>query len=125
MIKRIFPETLITMADINKRAVDLAAENAVRNHVKFADIRVSDAFAEVEGTFDIILTNPPVRAGKKTVFRFYEESYDRLTADGILYVVIQRKQGAPSSSEKLESLFGNCTVAAKSAGYRVLKCSKV
>ncbi len=123
--KRLFPETWITMADINERAVALAADNAARNQVKFADIRVSDGFSAVEGTFDIILTNPPVRAGKKTVFRFYEESFARLTQDGILYVVIQRKQGAPSSAEKLEELFGNCIVAAKSAGYRVLKCTKV
>lgn len=125
VIKRVFPETWITMADINQRAIALASKNAERNHVKFADVRVSDVFSDIEGTFDIILTNPPVRAGKKTVFRFYEESFGRLTPDGILYVVIQRKQGAPSSSEKLENLFGNCIVAAKSAGYRVLKCTKV
>jgi 16S rRNA (guanine1207-N2)-methyltransferase len=124
VVKRIFPEVAITMADINGRAVALAASNATRNLVKFADIRVSDAYANVPETFDIVLTNPPIRAGKKTVFRFYEESYEHLNVGGTLFVVIQKKQGAPSSTEWLERRFGNCTVVAKDAGYRVLMSTK-
>ena len=124
VVKRVFPEVAMTMADINARAVSLAASNAAKNLIRYADIRISDAFAEIPGTFDIVLTNTPVRAGKKTVFRFYEESYEHLNDGGSLFVVIQKKQGAPSSTEWLEHRFGNCTVVAKSAGYRVLMSIK-
>ncbi len=124
VVKRLFPETSVVMADINRRAAALAADNMQRNHVKYADVIVSDGFSDVPGIFDIILTNPPIRAGKKTVFRFYEESLERLVPGGILFVVIQKKQGAPSSAEKLEELFGRCEPISRSAGYRVLKCVK-
>lgn len=124
VVKRVFPETEIVMADVNSRAAALAAENALRNNVRFADVRRSDCFDNVEGMFDVILTNPPIRAGKATVFRFYEESLERLRPGGSLYVVIQKKQGAPSSAEKLAELFGNCSVIDKSAGYRILQCIK-
>lgn len=124
VLKRIFPPISITMADINERAVFLAKENAQKNLVKFANILVSDRFGEISETFDVILTNPPIRAGKKTVFEFYEGSFDHLNPSGVLYVVIQRKQGAPSSMDKLTELFGNCETVAKDAGYWILKSIK-
>ena len=34
--------------------------------------------------------------------RFYEQAYDSFDAGGELWVVIQKKQGAPSRLEKLE-----------------------
>lgn len=38
-----------------------------------------------------ILTNPPIRAGKETIFRFYDGAYDKLVSSGELWVVIQKK----------------------------------
>ena len=124
ILKRVFPAIQITMADINERAVLLAKENSQKNLVKFADILESDGFSGIQAHFDVVLTNPPIRAGKKTVFRFYEESFDHLNPSGILYVVIQRKQGAPSSVDRLQELFGNCEVIEKDAGFWILKSVK-
>ncbi len=124
ILKRVFPPISITMVDINERAVLLAKENAQKNLVKFADIRISDGFSEIQEQFDVVLTNPPIRAGKKTVFLFYEESFRHLNPNGILYVVIQKKQGAPSSVDRLKELFGNCEVMEKDGGYWILKSAK-
>ena len=124
VLKRVFPGISIIMADINERAVLLAKENAERNLVKFADIRVSDAFSAITESFDAILTNPPIRAGKKTVFAFYDGAFRHLKPSGKLYVVIQKKQGAPSSVDKLQELFGNCDVIDREAGYWILKSIK-
>lgn len=124
VLKRVFPGISITMADINERAVLLAKGNAERNLVKFADIRVSDAFSGIPESFDAILTNPPVRAGKKTVFGFYDGAFQHLKRSGKLYVVIQKKQGAPSSVDKLQELFGNCDVIDREAGYWIFKSVK-
>ena len=124
VLKRVFPAIQVTMADINERAVLLTKENAQRNLVKFADILESDGFGGIQAMFDAVLTNPPIRAGKKTVFRFYEESFEHLNPSGVLYVVIQRKQGAPSSVDRLQELFGNCEVIEKDAGYWILKAVK-
>jgi len=74
--------------------------------------------------FASIITNPPIRAGKDVVFSIYEGAYERLDKSGELWVVIQKKQGAPSSKEKLESLFGNCEIITRDKGYYILKSVK-
>jgi len=124
VLKRVFPDIVLSMTDINERALELAVKNASDNHVRFVNIFLSDAHDKIAGEYDIILTNPPIRAGKKQVFNFYEKSFELLKDDGIIYVVIQKKQGAPSSEQRLRELFGNCEVIAKKSGYRILKSVK-
>ena len=48
-----------------------------------------------------------------------------LVEGGDLWVVIQKKQGAPSAMEKLEQLFGNVEVVEKKKGYFILMSKKV
>lgn len=124
IIKRLLPGVTLNMTDINERALELARENASRNLVKFANIFASDALDETHDNYDIILTNPPVRAGKSVVFKFYEASFSHMNPGGSIYVVIQKKQGAPSTEEKLKQLFGNCEVIDKKSGYRIFKSVK-
>ena len=113
------------MCEINSRAYDLILKNIEENK--------SDSIAYHSNLFDAldneqkfssIITNPPIRAGKDIVFKIYEGSYERLTEGGELWVVIQKKQGAPSSKEKLISLFGNCEIINKDKGYYILKSIK-
>jgi len=124
VMKRVFPAMEVTMVDINLRALDLARENAESNNAKFVDIHQSDGCASVEGKYDVVLTNPPVRAGKQTVFSFYDGAREHLEEGGLLYVVLQKKQGAPSSEKYLLETFGNCDVIAKESGYWILRSKK-
>lgn len=119
--KRIYPALDVVLCDINERALTLARGNARLNQVQYIDIRRSDGLANLEGSFDFIVTNPPIRAGKAVVYRFYSEARDRLKPGGLLYVVIQKKQGAPSSLAKLETLFPAVTVLERSAGYWIIR----
>ncbi|MDG5473750.1 class I SAM-dependent methyltransferase [Jeotgalibacillus sp. ET6] len=115
----------IHLVDVNNRALDLARENAVRNDASFVKVYESDCLDQVTTRdFAAILTNPPIRAGKKVVHRIFEQSAERLAPGGELWVVIQKKQGAPSAKDKLETLFGNVEVAAKSKGYFILRAKK-
>jgi 16S rRNA (guanine1207-N2)-methyltransferase len=119
------PEGHVTMIDINERAVQLARENAERNGITNVTIKQSDLFAEVKHErFDVILTNPPIRAGKETVHTIFELAYEHLNEGGALWVVIQKKQGAPSASAKIESLFGRVEEVTKDKGYRILKAER-
>lgn len=120
-----FPERQIQMVDINERAISLSKENAAQNQLDNAEIYQSNGLEAVEGdSFAAILTNPPIRAGKKVVFDFYEKSFEKLKSSGELWVVIQKKQGAPSSMKKIEELFGNVEVVAKQKGYYILRAIK-
>lgn len=115
----------VTMCDVNERALELALINAKEN--KIADrikVIASSAFENIKDKYDIIMTNPPIRAGKEVVFSFYEGAYEHLSPAGKLYVVIQKKQGAASSKEKIESLFGNCEIADKKSGYFIFRTIK-
>lgn len=125
-IAHAFPQRHVHMVDVNTRALELAQKNTVRNGVENVSIYESDGLSGVsEERFSAILTNPPIRAGKETIFRFYEEAYAKLAGSGSLWVVIQKKQGAPSTQEKLKELFGNVRVADKKKGYFIFEARKV
>jgi 16S rRNA (guanine1207-N2)-methyltransferase len=121
-----YPDRTIEMIDINSRAVELSKENAASNGIANVNIYESDRFDKVASNlFAAILTNPPIRAGKSVVHEILEESYRSLVAGGELWVVIQKKQGAPSAMDKMEQLFGNVEVPVKKKGYYILLSKKV
>ncbi|WP_188456372.1 class I SAM-dependent methyltransferase [Virgibacillus oceani] len=116
----------VILADVNERALKLAEQNAKLNHVKNVSFVNSDRFSNIEShTFAAILTNPPIRAGKKVVHAMFEESKQALGVQGELWVVIQKKQGAPSAKEKLYDLFGNVEVVVRDKGYYILRTINV
>ncbi|NWL90073.1 MULTISPECIES: class I SAM-dependent methyltransferase [unclassified Paenibacillus] len=116
----------VTMIDVNGRAVELARENAQNNKIENVTILESDLFAALDATsqFDVILTNPPIRAGKEVVHSIFEGAYERLRSGGSLWIVIQKKQGAPSAKQKLESLFTQIEEVTKDKGYRIYRAIK-
>lgn len=115
----------VTMIDINERAVQLSRDNALRNGIKNVTVLQSDLLAEVaDKRFDCILTNPPIRAGKEVVHLIFAQAFAALLPGGSLWVVIQKKQGAPSAFTKLEAIFGNVQEMTKDKGYRIFKATK-
>ncbi|WP_010652104.1 class I SAM-dependent methyltransferase [Oceanobacillus massiliensis] len=117
-----YPERQVIMVDINERALSLAEKNASLNQVANTAVVKSDRFSGlVERSFAAILTNPPIRAGKQVVHKMFEDSKAALLPNGELWVVIQKKQGAPSAMEKIENLFGNVEVVARDKGYYILR----
>ena len=123
-ISKTHPNLIVYMIDVNVRAVDLAKRNATLNHTE--NVRISEGFlfGKIDDTVDLIISNPPIRAGKKVVFQLYDEAHQKLTKDGYLYVVIQKKQGAPSTLEKLKTLFHQVEIIARDKGYWVIRAQK-
>lgn len=125
MAAKLSPAGQVTLIDINERAVQLAAENARANGISNVEALQSDLFEVVKGrSFDVILTNPPIRAGKAVVHRIFEEGLELLKDGGVMWVVIQKKQGAPSALEKLESLYDSVEEVTRDKGYWILKAIK-
>lgn len=117
------PKVKMVMADINQRALAQAKVNLKLNQVE-AEIVESNLFSNISENFDMIITNPPIRTGKQNVFKLYEDAYENLNTNGQLWIVIQKKQGAPSTIEKMKELFGNCEVVTKKKGYYILSSTK-
>lgn len=112
-----------SLVDVNQRALDLARQNAEKNQVS-ARIFASNVYENVEGLFEHVISNPPIRAGKKVVHEVISGAYDHLTDGGDLTIVIQKKQGAPSAKAKMEEVFGNCEIVKKDKGYYILRSEK-
>ncbi|MGM9971469.1 MAG: class I SAM-dependent methyltransferase [Anaeroplasmataceae bacterium] len=119
-------EKEVLMVDINERAIELTNKNIVLNNASKAKAQKSYLYDSLDKNmrFSSIVTNPPIRAGKKIVFEIYEKAYDYLCDGGELWVVIQKKQGASSSMDHIKEIFGNCEIVCKNKGYYILKSVK-
>ncbi|KAA0544111.1 class I SAM-dependent methyltransferase [Bacillus sp. BGMRC 2118] len=123
-IAKEFATRKVDMVDVNERAMTLAKKNAEINGIHNVNIYYSDALRNIDyEEYAVILTNPPIRAGKKTVHEIFETGYSKLKPNGEMWIVIQKKQGAPSAIEKLKSMFTSVDVIAKSKGYFII-CAK-
>ncbi len=122
---RLAPEAQVVLVDVNHRAVELCKKNIIANGVPNAQALVSDGFGNLgDLRFDVILSNPPIRAGKRVVYPLISESLGRLVPGGCLWIVVGKKQGAPSMTRFVEEVFGNCQVVQKKSGYWVLRAVK-
>ena len=81
----------------------------------------SDGFADIEGIFDCVITNPPIRAGKQVIYGMFRDCAGKLRENGALYIVIRKQQGAESCVKYLKTLFNIVEKLDKSAGFWVLK----
>ena len=123
-IARKWPEARVTMADINTRALDLSRENAKRNRAEVICAE-SDGMAAFEGkTFDAVVTNPPIRAGKQVIYKMFADAAKSLSPEGALYLVIRKQQGAESCIRYLQTLYASVEKLDRSGGFWVLKASK-
>ena len=119
------PGLIVCCTDVNTRALSLCNANA--KSLKLSQkvtVLQSDIYTKVEGKFDSIVSNPPIRAGKKVTYEIYKGALDHLVDSGSLYIVIRKNQGAPSVKSYLEELFGNVALLAREKGYYVLKATK-
>ncbi|WP_127850111.1 class I SAM-dependent methyltransferase [Lacticaseibacillus hulanensis] len=115
----------VVMSDVNKRAMALAERNAEANGVQAqTKIVESSAYDNIDGQFGFIVTNPPVRAGKSVVSAIISGAFAHLVDGGEVFVVLQKKQGAPSAKKLLDQTFGNVDVLRKDAGYYILHAEK-
>ena len=123
-IAKAFLGSTVHLIDINERAIELAIKNAELNKVKNVNIYPSNLYQEVEEKFDVIISNPPIRAGKEVVHQVVESGYNHLNQGGMLWMVIQKKQGANSLIKKIEEVFKNAIIVKKTNGYCIIKTIK-
>ena len=115
------PRLKVTCSDVNTRALALCEKNALSLALsQRVTCLQSDIYLEIEGKFHSIVSNPPIRAGKKVTYRIYDEAKEYLENGGSLYVVVRKAQGAESARKHLQEVFGNVTLLRRSKGYHVL-----
>ena len=118
---RAYPDCDIVMSDVNRRALELSEKNAKANGVS-VQIVESDGLENVPGSYDYIITNPPIRAGKQVIYKMFSDSAEKLTEKGQLYLVIRKQQGAESALKYLKTIFSEVDTIEKSGGFWVIRC---
>lgn len=121
---KFWPDRQVDLVDVNERGLNLAKRNAELNLIKNVHIFSSDVYSNVTEQYGLIITNPPIRAGKKVVSAILSGAKDHLVEHGVLLVVIQKKQGEPSARKLLKNTFGNCEIVTRDKGYYILKSVK-
>jgi 16S rRNA (guanine1207-N2)-methyltransferase len=122
-IKKKWPEIDLVMTDVNQRAADLSKSNLALNRAS-AQVLQGDGFENVEGKFDFVITNPPIRAGKQAIYGMFADAREHLNDGGELYIVIRKQQGAPSALKYLSEIYSESEVVEKEAGFWVIRSVK-
>lgn len=112
------------MSDVNERALALAQRNATDNAISNVTIVESSMYDQIDGQFGVIVTNPPIRAGKTIVSGILAGAAEHLLPHGELYAVIQKKQGAPSALKLMKTIYPDASIVKKEHGYYILKATK-
>ena len=108
----------VDMIDVNRRALHLTDMNIEKNNVKGKTIE-SYCYENVTGKYDLIITNPPIRAGKDVVKKMLMDALKHLNSDGQLWFVMRKDHGVKSMIKYLEEMYF-VTIIAKSKGFYVV-----
>lgn len=111
------------MIDVNATAVKLSKDNLMKNNVQHsAKAWISNGFENVEELYDFVVTNPPIKTGKKLLFELMQGAKNHLKQNGQLVLVIRKDHGMESLKKYLIDLFGNCEILERNKGYYILQC---
>lgn len=110
----------VDMIDINNRALNLAKKNALLNQVD-VNIFESNIYSNVFKKYDYIITNPPIRVGKKILYEILFKAQEHLKENGHLIFVINKAQGAKSAIKDLEKEY-TVKILGKNKGFYVIDC---
>lgn len=110
--------TITTMVDINKRAIHLTKMNAKKNNVS-VNVIESDGYENVNEKFDFIVSNPPIRIGKKNLYKLLIDSKNHLSSNGEMLIVVRKEQGALSLIKDM-SVYYDVKTIDKDKGFLII-----
>lgn len=124
-IAKLNPLVHVTLFDINERAVDLTKQNIKENNLTNANALVSSNYqAFTKQNYDLIVINPPIRAGKKVYYPLLSDARDYLTDGGKLLFVIRKSHGALSAVKYLGAYYRDIVLVKRDKGFHVYYATK-
>ena len=112
----------VTMCDVNRRALHLAEKNIKENKCSDCSVIESSCYQNINSIYSTIITNPPIRAGKKVVYEILEGAKDYLLPGGRLFFVVRKEQGAKSIISDMQKIY-NVEVLERKKGFFKIKCT--
>lgn len=116
-LKKIY-DVEVDAIDINERAMNLAKKNAELNKTNI-NIFESNIYENINKKYDYIVTNPPIRVGKKILYQILFEAKEHLKENGELWLVIHKDQGAKTLAKTLEKEY-KVEIKNKNKGFYII-----
>ena len=110
---------IVDMVDVNERALNLSKKNAKLNDVN-VNVFQTDIYSNINKKYDYIITNPPIRVGKKILYEIIFESLNHLKENGKLFLVINKNQGAKTLLKDLNEKH-NANTINKNKGFYIIE----
>jgi 16S rRNA (guanine1207-N2)-methyltransferase len=125
-IHRHWPQSLVRMVDTSAMAIEAAKRTAKIHGMPGDCVFVSDVFSNVNGQFDMIISNPSFQSGHRTdhetAERFLAAAGDHLNPDGILRLVADRFL---PYRPLIERHVGRCRTVMEDERFRVYEAMRV
>lgn len=112
----------VDMIDINDRALHLSKMNNKENKTD-CNIFKSNIYECINKKYDCIITNPPIRAGKKVYLTIINDSFNHLNENGELWFVMRTNHGVKTVIKNLKEKY-QVDVLNKSLGFYVVRVEK-
>lgn len=114
----------VTLLDISALALRSSEETLAANHLD-GSVLASDGLSEINDSFDVVVSNPPIHAGVKTdsrlSIRLLESAHDHIRPGGMLILVAN----VHLPYEKwLSQSFKRCVELAANDSYKVILAQK-
>lgn len=119
-IARRSPGARVWAVDVNKRARELCAANAVAAGCRNVTVVAPDDVPD-DLVVDELWSNPPIRIGKPALHDLLITWLDRLAVGGRCVIVVQQHLGADSLARWIESNGRSVERLVSRQGYRVLE----
>ncbi len=108
----------VDLIDVNSRAIHLAKMNSKKNNIK-ANVFLSDIYSNVKDKYDVIITNPPIKAGKKVYLKILNESFKYLNENGELWFVMRNNHGVKTIYKEMSNVV-KTEILLKNKGFYVI-----
>ena len=113
------PAAAVWAVDVNERALGLCAANAERlGLTNVTAVKAEDVPEDV--SFDLIVSNPPIRIGKKLLHPLLSTWLDRMSPEGRAELVVHKHLGSDSLARWLNEQGWPTERLISRNGYRVL-----
>ena len=114
------PHATVWGVDVNNRALALAKTNAAAHDITNANFGTSSEIAP-DTTFDLILSNPPIRIGKTALHDLLTTWLMRLAPNGVAWMVVQKHLGSDSLATWLTEQGWPTSRLGSRKGFRLLE----
>ncbi|MCL2482938.1 MAG: class I SAM-dependent methyltransferase [Propionibacteriaceae bacterium] len=118
------PHALVDAVDVNQRALDLTADNAVRLRIDDRVRALKPQDVPDDTAYDEIWSNPPIRIGKQALHELLDTWLPRLTPTGRAHLVVSKNLGADSLHSWLQARGWAVTRLGSAKGFRVLSVTR-